>query len=146
MNSVPPPGRDFIVQVSPNLSPVYSGDPASGFLDSTGQVEPFCQKSSTFVLNSGMLYSGSEKVSVAPGVPFMRFEASEYVEAEDSIFAVDETEGKMVWNNEAFQDGTARFCADLTGALYAVFLGPLPGNCMLTELSVKNRKMAMTML
>ena len=94
-----------------------------------------------------MLYSGSEKVSVAPGVPFMLFEASEYVEAIDSIFAVDETEEKMVWNNEAFQDGTARFCADPSGALYAVFLGPLPGNCTLTELSVKNRKLAkMTML
>ena len=89
-----------------------------------------------------MLYSGSEKVSVAPGVPFMLFEASEYVEAIDSIFAVDETEEKMVWNNEAFQDGTARFCADPTGALYAVFLGPLPGNCTLTELSVRNRKLA----
>ena len=72
----------------------------------------------------------------------MLFEASEYVEAIDSIFAVDETEGKMVWNNEAFQDGTARFCADPTGALYAVFLGPLPGSCTLTELSVRNRKLA----
>ena len=144
---MPPPGRDFIVQVSPGISPVYPGNPASGFLDSTGQVQAICQKSSTFALSSGRLYSGSEKVSVAPGVPFMLFEASEYVEAIDSIFAVDETEGKMVWNNEAFQDGTARFCADPSGALYAVFLGPLPGNCTLTELSVKNRKLAkMTML
>ena len=118
------------------------GNPGSGFLDSTGQVQAFCQNSSTFVLNSGLLYSGNDKVSVAPGVPFMLFEASEHVEAIDSIFAVDETEEKMVWNNEAFQDGTARFCADPAGALYAVFLGPLPENCTLTELSVRNRKLA----
>ena len=76
----------------------------------------------------------------------MRFEASEYVEAIDGIFAVDEAEGKMVWNNEAFEDDTARFCADPTGALYAVFLGPLPGNCTPTELSVQNRKLAKTTL
>ena len=74
----------------------------------------------------------------------MPFQASEYVESIDSIFAVDEAEGKMVWNNEAFQDGTARFCADPTGALYAVFLGPLPGNCIATELTVKDRKLGET--
>ena len=74
----------------------------------------------------------------------MRFGASEYVEAIDSIFAVDEAEGKMVWNNEAFSDGTARFCADPTGALYAVFLGPLPENCTATELTVRDRKLAKT--
>ena len=76
----------------------------------------------------------------------MRFEASEYAEAIDSIFAVDEAEGKMVWNNNAFQDGTTRFCADPTGALFAVFLGPLPGNCTLTELSVKSRTLTVTIL
>lgn len=74
----------------------------------------------------------------------MRFGASEYVEGIDTIFAVDEAEGKMVWNNEAFESGTARFCADLTGALYGVFLGPLPGNCTASELRVKNRKLAKT--
>lgn len=130
------------MQVSPYINPIPVGNPGSGFLDSTGQVQAFCQNSSTFVLNSGLLYSENDKVSVAPGVPFMLFEASEDVEAIDSIFAVDETEGKIVWNNEAFQDGTARFCADPAGALFAVFLGPLPGNCTLTELSVRNRKLA----
>ena len=70
----------------------------------------------------------------------MRFGASEYVEAIDSIFAVNEAEGKMVWNNDAFADGTARFCADPSGTLYAVFLGPLPPNCTATELSIRDRK------
>ena len=70
----------------------------------------------------------------------MRFEASEYVEAIDSIFAVDEAEGKMVWNNEAFSDGAARFCTDPVGTLYGVFLGPLPPNCTASELNVKDRK------
>lgn len=85
-------------------------------------------------------------MSVALGIPFMRFGASEYVEAIDSIFAVDEAEGKMVWNNGAFSDGTARFCADSTGALYAVFSGPLPGNCTATELRVENCKLATRVL
>ena len=76
----------------------------------------------------------------------MRFEASEYVEAIDSIFAVDETEGRLLWNNEAFQDEEARFCADPNGALYGVFLGPLPGNCTPTELRVQNRKLAKTIM
>ena len=71
----------------------------------------------------------------------MPFQASEYVESIDSIFAVDEAEGKLVWNNEAFSDGTARFCADPAGALYAVFLGPLPGDCIATEMTVKDRKL-----
>ena len=69
----------------------------------------------------------------------MRFQASEYLEAIDSIFAVNEAEGKMVWNNEAFDNGTARFCADETDTLYGVFLGPLPANCTVTELRVQNR-------
>lgn len=77
-------------------------------------------------------------------MPFVRFEASKYVEAIDSIFAVDEAEGRMVWNNEEFEDGTARFCADPTGALYGIFLGSLPGNCTATELRVQNRKLAET--
>lgn len=71
----------------------------------------------------------------------MRFGASEYVEAIDNIFAIDEAQEKLVWNNEAFSDGTARFCADLTGALYGVFSGPLPGNCTATELRVQNREL-----
>ena len=74
----------------------------------------------------------------------MRFGASAYVEAIDSIFAVDEAGGKMFWNNEAFSDGTARFCADPSGALYGVFSGPLPVNCTATDLRVKNRKLAKT--
>lgn len=74
----------------------------------------------------------------------MRFVASEYVEAIDTIFAVNEAEGKMVWNNEAFENGTARFCADQTGALYGVFSGPLPGNCTASELKVQNRKLSKT--
>lgn len=74
----------------------------------------------------------------------MRFQASEYVESIDSIFAVNEAEGKMVWNNEAFDNDTARFCADETGALYGVFSGPLPVNCTVTELKVKNSMLVET--
>ena len=74
----------------------------------------------------------------------MRFGASEYVEAINTIFAVDEAKAQMVWNNEAFENGTARFCADLTGTLYGVFSGPLPGNCTATELKVQNCKWAKT--
>ena len=140
--SVPPPGRDFIVQVSPYLGTFDPGEPGSGFLDSTGHLQSVCQKSSTFLLSSGHLYSGSNRVSVAPGVPFMRFGASEYAEAIDSIFAVDEAAEEMVWNNEAFSDGTARFCADSFGTLYAVFLGPLPPNCTATKLGIKDGKLA----
>lgn len=74
----------------------------------------------------------------------MRFQASEYVEAIDSIFAVNEAEGKMVWNNEAFDNGTARFCADEIGTLYGVFLGALPVNCTVTELRVQNGMLVKT--
>ncbi len=74
----------------------------------------------------------------------MRFAASEYVEAIDTIFAVDEAQGRIFWNNEAFDNGTARFCADISGTLYGVFSGPLPGNCTATELNVQNRELAKT--
>lgn len=137
---MPPPGRDFIIQASPYLSPLDPGDPGSGFLGSSGHLQPVCQNSSTFVLRSGLLYSGGEQVSVAPGVSSMRFGASEFVQTIDDTFAVDEANGRMVWNNNAFSDGTARFCTDPAGALYAVFSGPLPGNCTATELNVQNRK------
>ena len=70
----------------------------------------------------------------------MRFGASESVQSIDNTFAVDEASGRMVWNNNAFSDGTARFCNDPAGALYAVFSGPLPGNCTATELRVQSRK------
>ena len=70
----------------------------------------------------------------------MRFGASEFPQPIDNTFAVDEASGRMVWNNNAFSNGTARFCNDPAGALYAVFSGPLPGNCTATELRVQNRK------
>ena len=70
----------------------------------------------------------------------MRFGASESVQSIDNTFAVDEASGRLVWNNNAFSDGTARFCDDPAGALYAVFSGPLPENCTATELTVQNRK------
>ena len=137
---MPPPGRDFIIQASPYLSPLDPGDPSLGFLDSSGHLQSICQNSSTFVLSSGLLYSGGDQVSVAPGVSSMRFGASEFAQAIDNTFAVDEANGRMVWNNNAFSDGTARFCADPAGALYAVFSGPLPENCTAAELRVQNRK------
>ena len=74
----------------------------------------------------------------------MRFAASEYVNAIDNIFAVDEAEGRIVWNNKAFENGTARFCADRSGALYGVFSGPLPGSCTAAELKVQDRKLVKT--
>ena len=137
---MPPPGRDFIIQASPYLSPLEPADPSSGFLDPSGHLQSVCQNASTFVLRSGLLYSGGDQVSVAPGVSSMRFGASEFVQPIDNTFAVDEASGRLVWNNDAFSDGTARFCNDPAGALYAVFSGPLPENCTATELRVQSRK------
>ena len=137
---MPPPGRDFIIQASSYLSPFDPADPSSGFLDSSGHLQSVCQNATTFVLRSGLLYSGGNQVSVAPGVSSIRFGASESAQPIDNTFAVDEASGRLVWNNNAFSDGTARFCNDPAGALYAVFSGPLPGNCTATELRVQNRK------
>ena len=137
---MPPPGRDFIIQANQYLSPLEPADPSSGFLDPSGHLQSICQNASTFVLRSGLLYSGGDQVSVAPGVSSMRFGASEFAQPIDKTFAVDEASGRLVWNNDAFSDGTARFCNDPAGALYAVFSGPLPENCTATELRVQSRK------
>ena len=64
----------------------------------------------------------------------MRFGASVYVEGIGNIFAVDEAEGKMGWNIEVSEDGTAGCFADVMGILYGVFLGLLVDNCRVFEL------------
>lgn len=72
-------------------------------------------------------------MSVSENIPEQRLSASDSVEAIDGIFAVakDQT---LVWNNDAFENGTARFGTDYFG-VYAVFQGTI--SARLTEVSLK---------
>ena len=111
----------------------------SGFLDSTGQIQKFCQRGSVFRLVNGYLFSGHNQISVSHNVPSARFSTSNKVEALDQTFAVasDET---LFWNNDAFTDGSARFGADTGGVVYAFFSGALSSDYNSVSLTVLDSK------
>lgn len=102
-------------------------------MDSAGLTQDACQKGSVFRLVSGRLFSDEDQVSVSGGVPEQRLSTSGSVEAIDSIFAIS-TDQTLVWNNDAFENGTARFGTDSAG-VYGVFQGALSPR--LAEVSLK---------
>lgn len=125
VTSVPSPGRDILIQVGPISGPLAPrGSSDQGYLDSTGQIQITCQAGSIFRLVSGLLFFDGDQISVPKNVPEQRLKASAHIEAIDSIFAIA-GDGTLVWNNDAFDHGTARFGSDSAG-LYGVFHGMLP--------------------
>lgn len=72
-------------------------------------------------------------MSVSENVAEQRLSASNSVEAIDGIFAVA-TDQTLVWNNDAFENGTARFGTDSAG-VYGVFQGVF--SPQLSEVSLK---------
>lgn len=71
-------------------------------------------------------------------VPEQRLNASAHIEAIDSIFAIA-GDGTLVWNNDAFDHGTARFGSDSAG-LYGVFHGMLPSQLTAVFLRAMDRR------
>lgn len=125
IQSVPPPGRNFLLQVIPEEGSIARRQISqSGFLDSTGVIQAQCQEGSIFRLVSGSLFSGSGQISVSRNVSSARFGTTSLVKAIHTTIAVAVDES-FFWNNDAFDGGTARFGADFS-MLYAVFSGPLP--------------------
>ncbi len=129
-SSVPPPGRNLLIKATPfgdSLRRRQSGSSDSGYLDSTGQIQPLCQKGSIFRLVGGQLFSEAEQISVSLDVSSARFGTTIPVEALEDIFAIarDDT---LFWNNGAFTDGSAKFGADTGGVVHAFFSGSVANN------------------
>ena len=115
--------------------------PELGYLESGGQIQRLCRNSSIFHLASGLLSSGGKQISVASNVPSSRFSTSDSMQAMDSIFAVA-TDGTLVWNNEDFDERTARFGADSKGVVYGIYSGSMPSNYTTVTLKVLDSQWA----
>jgi len=145
LQSVPPPGRDFLLQVIPEDGPIarrQTRSPNAGFLDSTGDIQAQCQKGSIFRLVSGSLFSGPGQISVPRNTSSAHFSTNSLVKAVDTTFAVAVDES-VFWNNDAFDGGTARFAAE-SGMLYAVFSGPIPDKYIGVSLKALDSKHSVT--
>ncbi|KAL8986329.1 MAG: hypothetical protein Q9205_000215 [Flavoplaca limonia] len=95
-----------------------------GFLSSNGNILPSCQSASDFLLRSGQLASDSLSYSTSQGVRDRQFVGTQVQQPITTLFSVDD--GFLGWNNAAFDGGAARFCAQPSRPLLAVFSGPLP--------------------
>lgn len=147
-SSVPPPGRDFLIQVNPIDRSIERRQVIStrtGYLDSTGQIQPICQRGSIFRLVGGQLFSGLQQISVPRKISSARFGTSEDVEALDGIFAIAPGE-VLMWNNDAFEGGSARFGADTVGVVSAFFSGPLASNYVAVSLEARGSKLTITLI
>ena len=122
---------DFLIQVIPLTSAVAKRQDStgSGYLEQNGLVTHNCRYASTWKLEDGQLSSGGDKVSAARNIVSSHFAVTHIPKAVTTKFAT--TDGFLFWDNEAFQDGTARFCATpgFNSSLYAVFEGPIGLGC-----------------
>ena len=122
----------FLIQVIPLTSAVVKRQDSigSGYLDHNGLISHNCQQGSTWNLDNSQLSSNSQKVSAFKDVASTRFSTSPLLKTVNTIFAT--TDDFLFWDNKAFQDGTARFCAStgFNSTLNAVFDGPIGIGCI----------------
>lgn len=120
-----------------------------GWVSASGQTSASCHDAavcSVDVFNEMRLDSGAQFYTT-PGTIDQRFNAStEPLEIYNDIYYFFEASGRnisykgvtyptLAWNNAAFANGTARFCA-MTGGVRAYFNGTLPPDCLPVDLGV----------
>ena len=96
------------------------------YLQKTGQTQySACQEATEYSIMNGMLMSGSEQISAPANATSSLFTPSSTVEAIDTLFALT-SNGTVIWMNDAFTGGYARYGADASGVIYAFFNGSVP--------------------
>lgn len=119
-------------EVSPDMP---DPDLSSGFVGNRTFHNPDnCTEASLYVQSRGRLQGSGRSLSVNPGVDYINI--VDFVGGSIStLFSV--LNGMLVWDNAAFYDGTARFCQEANGTVFALFTQEsTPFNCTLVNLVV----------
>lgn len=106
-----------------------------------GQAVNSCNNAIVYTLVNGQLWANSSTSSLqfgmTPGTPYANFTASANPGNVTTTFSVDSS-NNLMWNNIAFYDDFARFCAMPDNTIIAVFSSPeqAPIGCTFVNLDL----------
>ncbi|KAI0026003.1 hypothetical protein F4780DRAFT_774211 [Xylariomycetidae sp. FL0641] len=92
---------------------------SSGFVGGSGNQNPDnCTKANLYVQGGGQLSDSGKPLSVDPGVSYI--DISNFPGGSIATTLTVEN-GILVWRNESFYNGVARYCQTAGGSVYAEF-------------------------
>lgn len=114
---------------------------AVSFVDYQGRATSNCFEATTYTLYAGQLFAQYANGTIAQ---FSAFSGEVYTILEPKTTVGDitttfsqDSKGSLLWTNDAFYNGAARFCIVPSGDLVAVFaLDAQPENCIFVDLTV----------
>ncbi|ETS87220.1 hypothetical protein PFICI_01048 [Pestalotiopsis fici W106-1] len=102
----------------------------AGFVGGAGPVNPLsCTDATPFVLRNGEFFSGSQRISTNPNAAYAPFKVEQQGSISLLFSIVADT--YLTWTNDAFSGGSATFCQDQYGQVYALFVSQsaIPFQC-----------------
>ena len=99
-----------------------------------GQSTAECSNAARLVVNEGQLSINGQLLITLPGQPFVPFFSTGGATPGSISTTFDIVDDRLIWSNGAFADGTASFCRDQAGTIFAVF-GTPPVDCAEVVLS-----------
>lgn len=111
-----------------------------GYLQISGSQASACLAANSYQLLNGSLENtdGTELFTTSPGIAYSPFVPSSVLGTITSGFTAQD--GLLVWQNEGFDNGVARFCITQDSTIYAIFTGDGPGSCQTVTIAVTPSK------
>lgn len=91
-----------------------------------------CQQATRYTLLNGSLYDDHGQVSAPIGVDSVGLLGHNFTTTISGLFGTRNS--SLHWENSAFANETARFCASGNGKVLAILEGPLPPDCLAVDL------------
>ena len=121
---IPTQAQDIFVLVAMRARQVEKRQSGSYFVSSQGTITNDCTTAPIYTARNGVLTATVNGVvytySTSPGVSYAPFVPSTVSGSITTSFTIG-TNAVLQWQNEAFYNGQANFCAVQNGTIYAVF-------------------------
>jgi hypothetical protein len=120
----PTQAQDIFVLVAMRARQIEKRQSGSYFVSSEGTITNDCTTAPIYTARNGVLTASVNGVvytySTSPGVKYAPFVPSTVPGSITTAFTIG-TNAVLQWQNEAFYNGQANFCAVQNGTIYAVF-------------------------
>lgn len=110
-----------------------------GYLNQNGSITNACSGESNVIIADGRLVFGGKTFFTTIGTISAPFTAG-YAQEGDIETSFDFQNDLLVWSNEAFDAGRARFCVTRDNEIDVIFKGAIPANCVEVDIVVQSSK------